>query len=303
MKVFEYYGSKTNLAPDLLKLIAPLKHRLTCIVDVFGGSGAFILNVPVEYNVQRVYNDLDRWLYTTFQVVHDDAKRAKLLELLELSYRNRAIWEEYKKKYHEDEMPESDIEVAFRIIYLYQYGFNGSLTSWGINRNDANREGDKMGASIEGIKGLATALRHKFSAENLDFRKLMKKWDSPTTLFYLDPPYLTGRQHYRKGRKGGFGEEDFKDLKAICDKLQGYYIMNESDKDEKEINAIFGEPQMRKKYANQIARNFAGITTSYRVELFYHNLDKPQPQPTPELPVAQHPLASENAETGQSISI
>ena len=310
-KIFQYYGAKTHVLPDIKKAIKPIESKITCFVDVFGGSGTVVLNILEHDGHQRrfgtdtiqgvedrkwqlVYNDIDKSLYKTFRAVADDTKRARLLEKLEYAFHDRAIFEEYKQRYKDGDMPEDDVECAFMIIYLYQNGFNGSLTSFGVNINDASREQDKMGTSIKGIielfykplddaalkmlkdshYGIDTLygkLRDHFTVENLDWKELIKKWDSKTTLFYLDPPYLTGKHHYKHG---AFTVDTFKEMKQILDSIQGYYLMNESDKDFDELIPIFGEPQQKVRYANQGGRNFVGATTSYRIEGFWSNFAK-----------------------------
>ena len=284
-KLFQYYGSKTYLLPDIKKAIKPVESKITCFVDVFGGSGAVVLNILEHEGQQRmlsigtsknteerkwqlVYNDIDLSLYKTFKAVADDTKRARLLEKLEYAFHDRAIFEEYKQRYKDGDMPEDDVECAFMIIYLYQNGFSGSLTSFGVNINDPSREQDKMETSIKGIKELYTRLRSHFTVENCDWKEIIKRWDSKTTLFYLDPPYLTGKNHYKHS---AFTVDTFKEMKQILDSIQGYYLMNESDKDFDEIIPIFGEPQQKMRYANQ---GFISTTTIYRIEGFWHNFEK-----------------------------
>ena len=82
-KIFQYYGSKTYLLPDIKAAIKPIENRVTCFVDVFGGSGAVVLNIlehdghqkrlgsdtipgVEERKWQLVYNDIDKSLYKTF---------------------------------------------------------------------------------------------------------------------------------------------------------------------------------------------------------------------------------------------
>ena len=297
-KIFQYYGAKTYLMPDIKKAIKPIEDRITCFVDTFGGSGAVVLNILDHDGQQRmlgggdtipskeriwqlVYNDLDKSLYKTFKAVQDDTKRARLLEKLEYSFNDRAIFEEYKQQYKDGNMPEDDVECAFMIIYLYQNGFNGSLTSFGVTISDSTRNHDKVRTSINGINELYAKLRNHFTVENLDWKELITKWDSKTTLFYLDPPYLTGKQHYKHG---AFTVDTFKEIKSVLDTIQGYYLMNESDKDFEDLIPILGEPQEKIRYANQGGRNFLGKESTYRIEGFWHNFNNHTYMPNSEPP-------------------
>ncbi|RLE37159.1 DNA adenine methylase, partial [Candidatus Woesearchaeota archaeon] len=62
--------------------------------------------------------------------------------------------------------------------------------------------------------------------ENLDYRECIRKYDSPETWFYLDPPYL--------GYKGGYvhgdwSEKDYEELYRILRSIKGKWIMNHAD--------------------------------------------------------------------------
>ena len=57
--------------------------------------------------------------------------------------------------------------------------------------------------------------------ENKDFESLIKVYDKPGALFYLDPPYHGTEKYY----DNQFSEEDHMRLKAALDDLyKGYHI-------------------------------------------------------------------------------
>ena len=60
-----------------------------------------------------------------------------------------------------------------------------------------------------------------WTIEHLDFRDLMKRYDSEDAFFYLDPPYF-GKKFYRYN----FTEKDFDDLAGILPCLKGKYLLN-----------------------------------------------------------------------------
>ncbi len=112
-----------------------------------------------------------------------------------------------------------------------------------------------------------------WNIEHLDFRNLISKYDSPTTFFYLDPPYVRSGKNYNHS----FVMNDFIDLKNILDNLKGYWLMNETDLDFSEIKQIFGEPVFVKEYSTylrnrkQLEKNGKNKT---RLEGFWGNFDK-----------------------------
>jgi site-specific DNA-adenine methylase len=59
--------------------------------------------------------------------------------------------------------------------------------------------------------------------EHLDYKECIKKWDSPDTFFYFDPPYFRKEDWY-----GGVNndEEFHKELKETLLTIKGKWIMN-----------------------------------------------------------------------------
>jgi len=270
IKFFSFFGGKTHLLEDIYKVVSLVRDKITCFVDVFGGSGVVILNLPWKFN-NIVYNDIDYYLYKTFKVIQNEELRKKLLEKLELAFRHRAIFEEFKEDYRNDNKDFDDVEIAFRTIYLFQNGFNGNPFSSGF-RTLIKFEKNPLTPSINTIKNFSHLIRG-WIIENLDFRELIKKYDSPTTFFYLDPPYLTGGKNY----KFSWTLEDFKALKNILDNVKGFWLLNESERDFDEIIKIFGEPKFVKEYSNAVLNRSAieklGGKRSKRKEGFWFNFE------------------------------
>jgi len=251
---------------DILNVIKPLylNGKLTCFVDVFGGSGAVLLNIPQSWRINRVYNDIDSRLYKVMTALIDDEKRNKLLENLKWAIQSREYFENIKKKPIE-EWTELDT------LYMIATSFNGNMDS-NSYRVMISTYRNSFQALINNISKNYTSMR-KWNIEHLDFRVLIPKYDSPTSFFYLDPPYLYGG----KGYYHSFTIDDFKDLKGILDNLKGYWLMNESTVDFEEIKQIFGEPKLVKEYVNYglsgeyIKRNNGKRTR--RLEGFWGNFD------------------------------
>ncbi len=78
------------------------------------------------------------------------------------------------------------------------------------------------------IKGVAERLTG-VTIERLDFETFIKRYDTPETLFYLDPPYWDNETDYGKGI---FNKEDFKRLKELLKNIKGGFILSLNDKQE-----------------------------------------------------------------------
>ena len=242
-KLFRYYGGKYYLIPDIVKEIGESYARfdIKCIVDVFGGSGTVILSLPQEWKVNRVYNDIDKRLYTTLKVLQDPIKRQQVIDFLTFSLRSRQEFDEFKDS-NWDEL--NDIEIAKRYIYLIANSFNGAMKSFRININ--SDKGSSIMQTINSINRNIRYLQEHLIIENLDFREIIKRYCGEHTFFYLDPPYLNGGKTY----KHNFSLEDFKDLKKALDSSNSYWLMNESQADFDALYPIFGRPDYTKEYYN-----------------------------------------------------
>ena len=193
---FNYPGSKSKMLSDLYSL---LPNHITC-VDVFGGSGAFLLNKPKSQI--EVYNDVNRALVTFFRVVRDRCD--ELVEKLEWTPYSR--YEQFMcRKYIEslDEINcENELEVARCVFVMFGQCYNGARTSWRvITRNDvpeSKKIFETYYSKIEKLKKIRDRLREVY-IECYDFVRIFEAYDSEDTLFYCDPPYVKLARRDRKG--------------------------------------------------------------------------------------------------------
>ena len=103
-----------------------------------------------------------------------------------------------------------------------------------------------------------------WTIEHLDFRDLMKRYDSEEAFFYLDPPYF-GKKFYRYN----FTEKDFEDLASLLPSLKGKYLMN-INKSEYIIDR-FGVPSRESRFKSFCDNGRVNGKRRSRTELFYWN--------------------------------
>ena len=222
---FPYYGGRFYQIKNILEILEKNLDQFDVVVDVFGGSGKVLLNIPDDWKKVKVYNDVNKDLYVTFKVLQDNKKRMQLERKLRFAFPHESIFQELKLS-----SPKNDVDIAFKTIYLHTFSFSGAGTAFKRYYKKANlpplRTGDFLFVK-------------KWIVENMDFRSLMKRYNRPNVLLYLDPPYLRGGDQY----KYKFKMEDFVDLKALMDVHQGTYLMNLSMTDP-EMIGIFGKPNM-----------------------------------------------------------
>jgi len=199
----------------------------TVFVDVFGGSAAVSLNMVKrnDSNHRIVYNDLDSHVVTFFKVLREQSE--ELCSLLELTPYSR---EEFLKA-HETLMGNdwkslSELERArLFLVYNRQSIFGKETKDWCISR-----QGENISKTWEGIPPFAAKIGRDLKQcfiENLDYLKLLPKWDSDSTLFYLDPPYLSvEKDFYKANKEDGFDHEE---MRKELDKVNGSWVVSYYD--------------------------------------------------------------------------
>jgi len=178
-----WFGGKSQLAQKIIALFPP--HRV--YVEAFGG-GASVLFAKALSPVE-IYNDLDSGLVNFFRVLRNNFSEFQRLVALTPYSREehsfcRQHWEECN----------DPIERAYRWYVVAKQSFSGIFRSgWSYEKNRSRRG---MVASVS--RWLSTVDRLSEVAERLlrvqiehnDWRIILKTYDSPDTLFYLDPPYV-----------------------------------------------------------------------------------------------------------------
>lgn len=262
--LFGYAGGKAYMMDDILECFYKVAGKVRRVVDVFGGSGKFLLNVP-KANIEmgdyvKIYNDIDEAMVNLFTVLRDDNRRAQLLSKFDYYVQSRQMTEEYcRHPYDEDE-----IEYAYKMLYALMNTFNARLDSCVYSYSFDKNQGPS--GDINRIKSLSYELRN-WNIENLHFKDLLAKYDSDETFFYLDPPY-SDIFIYRNN----MSDISWRILRQSLLQVRGKWLMNVNNTST--IRYLFGEPKATKNYDN-FMQNSRVADESQREELYYANFNLP----------------------------
>jgi len=176
--IFQYPEGSFFIVPKILKLIPP--HNV--YVEVFGGAACLLFNK--EPARVEVYNDINGELVNFFRVLRDDTKWKILQEKLALTPYARAEFEEACRA-PTGEL--DDVERARRFYVRVQMSFGGKGKTFGyaVAKN--------LPLSYYNKIALFPAFHDRLKnviIENDDFEKIFRRYDSPETFFFCDPPYI-----------------------------------------------------------------------------------------------------------------
>lgn len=198
--VFGWYGGKFSHLDWLLPLLPKCHHYC----EPFAGSGAVLINrlpSPIE-----TYNDIDGDVVNFFRVLRDSTE--ELIRVIALTPFSR---EEYYRAIYSSMHGVRDVERARRFYIKARQTRTGlaqtaSLGRW-ANCKNTSRSGmsgvvSRWLGGVDALDEIAQRLI-RVQIENRPAIDIIQLYDSPSTLFYCDPPYL----HATRGDTKAYGFE------------------------------------------------------------------------------------------------
>lgn len=210
---FAYVGGKSRSVDHILPLLPMRK----IYVEPFGGSGAVLL--ARRKSRLEVFNDRYAGVVAFYRCLRDPAMLQELCEKMKLSIHSREEFAWCKETWENVDDP---VERAFRWIYMMSNSFGSLGRNWGRSLDGSNCMGRKFLNKIPKLQKVHERLKH-VQIENRDWHKCVKEYDSPDTVFYLDPPYFDADQG---GYKHKFGVEDHRALINLVQDLDGFVAIS-----------------------------------------------------------------------------
>jgi len=226
--ILRWHGGKWRIAPWIIGHFPPHK----TYVEPFGGAASVLLRKPPS--VAEVWNDLDETLVSLFRLLRMPDAAERLIHLLELTPYAR---EEFYLAYEPTDDP---IGRARRTIVrsfqgfgsdgtngVYRTGFRANISS--TLKLPAREWATYPDALRQIIKRFRMVL-----IENIDAMSLMRRVDAPTTLHYVDPPYLPDTRSAGSRRRGAgyhvyvhdMETADHHELLSSLMELQGMVVLS-----------------------------------------------------------------------------
>ena len=210
---FNYPGGKSR---SVNKILARLPER-TVYVEPFGGSGVILLNrLPSKLDV---FNDIFSGVVCFYRCIRDVVKLERLIELMEHTIHSREEWVWCKETWQDES---EEVERAFKWYYMVSYSFGGLSRNFGRSTSGAGCLGGKFRNRIKGLYKIHERFK-RVQVENQDWERCISDYDSPETVFYLDPPYVDADTGVYKHI---LGHNDHRHLLDVIFSLQGFVAIS-----------------------------------------------------------------------------
>jgi DNA adenine methylase len=238
--MLSYIGGKSKIG----KWIVPFyPEDMETYLETFGGMFWCFFNMDLSKypNLKKVvYNDFNPLNYNLFQCIKNPTLLLEAINSIPCQQFGEEITPTiYKEQFNnfQSELFESgftinypDYVVASKYVYILTSVFSGSKpeTSSFIDLKGKYKSKyltfrDKL-LKPEWVEHFLRIT----DVENMDFADVIKKYDSPTTYIYLDPPYYRTENYYSNH---DFGRKDHERLADCLKNIQGKFSLSYYDFD------------------------------------------------------------------------
>lgn len=224
-----YHGGKFRLASWIISHFP--EHN--CYVEPYGGAASVLLQK--QSATHEVYNDLDGYVVGFFRVLREQPEA--LIEAIRWTPYSRR---EFREAW-DDKGEAGTLEAARRLFVRASQSFGNGIAqaaasvSWRFSKSaqsDRNRDGRspvKTWNQIDHLYAIAERLK-RVHIECDDAVSVMTRFDTPATLFYVDPPYVTStRERAEADYAFEMTDDDHVKLASALEALSGHIVLSGYD--------------------------------------------------------------------------
>lgn len=224
--VAPWIGGKRNFA----RRICSILDAWSCATyaEPFVGMGGVFLRRRARPKAE-VINDAGKDVANLFRILQ--RHYVAFLDLIRFQLTTRA---EFYRLVETPPDTLTDLERAARFLYLQRTAFGGKVSG----RNFGVAIDRPARFNLTTLEPMLEDLHSRLAGvviECLDFGEFIRRYDSPGTLFYLDPPYWGSEGDYGKAL---FARADFQRLSDVLRGIEGRFLL--SINDVPEVRDLFG---------------------------------------------------------------
>ena len=246
-----WIGGKRQLRKEILARFP--KNTPSRYIEVFGGAGWVLFGKEKTSKQMEVFNDINSDLINLFRCVKYHC--GELQRELGWIVQSREIFFDFLAQLSTRGL--TDIQRAARFLFAIKASFGCDIRTFKTSAMHISNVTAYLSKVKERLEGVVI--------ENCDFEQLIKTYDRPDALFYLDPPYIDAESYYSYR----FTYEDHQRLREVLGKIKGCFILSyNSDTRVQELYSEFtiehisraetlsGSGRNKNSYAEVLIRNF-----------------------------------------------
>jgi DNA adenine methylase len=215
--MISYIGGKSRMAKWIGEYIP---NEIETYVEVFGGAFWVYVNGEVHEKLKLkevIYNDFNRYMVNFFECCRTPEEFHK--HMIDLKAQDEKLFYKFQNEIFKNKdiikIELGDFEFGSKYAYIMTQVFSGLnaekakfIDLKGKYKSKFDSFRDKL------IKPKFTKKLKKITkCENMSYDEVIEKYDSPTTYFYVDPPYWKTENYY------SLHDFDVEDHKNLCNQL------------------------------------------------------------------------------------
>lgn len=205
-----YLGEKSKFS-DFITPNIPTD--ISHFVEPFGGMfGVFLSLEHSKFNCKFIYNDINKLNYNIFNKINEEQFIHRLMDkkVDEIEYYN------IQKNWNINEWDDDDFTINWIILLCC------SRSRYSILDGEWKSD-DDFEIFKSRIKYYQRVISKVDKIHNIDYKDIIEMYDSPTTLFYLDPPYFN-KEHFYINHS--FDEYSHYELSEVLRNIKGKFILS-----------------------------------------------------------------------------
>jgi len=228
----KWHGGKYYLAS---KIVALMPVHLHYVEPYFGGGAVLLARDPndqalwlsLHKGVSEVVNDINGRLVNFWRVLQDEKAFSRFLRLAQAIPLSRAEWDAAHARTFGGDDRVADALAFFVDCRQSRSGLMKGFTP--ITRTRTRREmNGNVSEWLSAVDGLAEVhgrLR-RVLVENIPAVDLIRREDTPDTLFYCDPPYLHETRKATAAYAFEMAESDHRELLEVLRQCKGKVMLS-----------------------------------------------------------------------------
>lgn len=214
--VMSYIGGKAHFAQWIISEF-PKGYQEMSYVEPFGGAGWVLFKK--EPSKLEVWNDINSELFNMFRQIIENYEMFKRVAIWMPRSRE---WFSYILKHYSKET--NQVKRAVYFAYILSNSFGGKGTVFGVEKD---KNINKWFVFLRRLRRIYWRFINVI-IENLDYKECIQRYDTPNTLFYLDPPYISDNMpyYYRLFYNGNFTVDDHLELVSILKSIKGKFLLS-----------------------------------------------------------------------------